>query len=88
MTLSRREWGKIQKSAWLPPGEFAEKLKLHVGEVIEMRLNREKNQEVKLVEVKNGVVTFEGSGKKENVSVEHVSGFTTKEEWYNQRKTP
>ena len=86
MTLSRKKWGEIQKSAWLSPGEFVEKLKLHVGEDIEMGLSGEKNQDVKLIEVKNGVVTFEGSGKKENVSVEQVGGFTTKEEWYNQRK--
>lgn len=86
MTISRGEAGKIQKSAWLPRGEFLEKLKLHLGEDIKMGWDGGKNQYVTLLEMHNDVISFERAGKIENISLNQVDGFTAKEEWYKQRK--
>ena len=86
MTISRFEAGKIQKSAWLSRREFLEKLKFHLGEDIKMRWGGGKNQYVTLLEIHNDIISIERAGKRENVSLNQVDGFTAKDEWYNQRK--
>lgn len=51
-----------------------------------MRWGGGKNQYVTLLEIHNDIISIERAGKRENVSLNQVDGFTAKDEWYNQRK--
>lgn len=84
--MIREEMSKAQKSAWIPSLEFLEELKKHIGQDIRMRWEKSKNQRIRLIDVSNGTAKIEKSGNIEKIFVEKIDGFTTKEEWFNQRK--
>lgn len=87
LDISRDEVSRIQKSAWVELPVFLEKLRAHKGEDIKLRWDRGRNYRVKLIDVRENTVSFERSGNIETVPVEHIDGFTSKEEWFNLRKS-
>ena len=86
LDISRDEVSRIQKSAWVELPVFLEKLMAHKGEDIKLRWDRGRNYGVKLIDVRGNTVSFERSGNIETVPIEHVDGFTSREEWFNLRK--
>jgi hypothetical protein len=87
LDISRDEVSRIQKSAWVELPVFLEKLRAHKGEDIKLRWGRGRNYRVKLIDVGESTVSFERLSNIETVQIEQIDGFTSRDEWFNLRKS-